>query len=144
MDKEIYDKAVEEIGITYSDVYQSFVMYKGFKVNKKGEEYEVKNVRRSEFYEDVPENVKQSMVNNGFKKTCLLLNYKENLIRIGDLKKQIKNLYKEYEYYNKTIDEDYAKNKKRMGVALRDIDDCKADLAFYEAKVKEYERLFGR
>ncbi len=100
----------------YEDGNSTFIIYRGFKISKYFNTgyIEILNVRSSDFYKPIPDNVMTSFIARGFEKTCDILQITRDKRRIFLLTKRIRTTIE-----NNDAKKRYELTRDRRGILKR-------------------------
>jgi len=116
-----------------------YIIYKGFKITKLNDTFTLKDVRWSNFYNDVSKTNLNILRKHGFIKGVDIIGYKRDVKRIKSYKKRITRLYDKRKIFKKQMDEDRRLNTKRIrNINLR-IDDYVSFIFFYQVRVNQFK-----
>jgi len=126
------------------------IMYKGFKISLKKGEYDFFDTRFSNYYKPVDPLITEKILKLGFVKTLNLVMLHNDESKILLLKRQIETINKYIDYWVEKSRLNWSKNRskyyknkklfaKKRGVLREKKVDLKADLNFYQSRIKTYK-----
>lgn len=165
--RQIFEMAIKEVPhqlFKWAD--EEVIIYKGFRVSKKGDEYFWKDARHSDYFAPVDPDITEKIFELGFKKTIIEVMKHTDKDRLLKLKREMERLDAEVRYwiskssaaYNKMISAtkdcddkkkirseiskyERAKSRfaKKRGVLKSEKESLQGDIDFFEARIKTYQ-----
>lgn len=115
------------------------LMYKGFKLSYRNQEYKIKDMTRSDFYTDVEPHHLDILMEHGFIKGADMINYQRNIKRVENEIKTLENLHNNRDEYEDKVESNPKFFKKKIRNCEDKIDKHTNNLFFYKSKVQQYE-----
>lgn len=129
---------VKNLVKTFEDYDSEYVIYKGFKLTKRGEEYFIQDVRFSNLYSEVTVTDLNKFIDKGFIKGADLISFERDTKRILSYKKMAEVLYDRRRKFTKELSKNRALNEKRIRNINRRIEEYIDLMFFYEVRVKQF------
>jgi len=132
--EELYREALGcKTTAKFSSINSKSVLYKGFKMSLNLEtfEYNLLDIRKTDFYSSVNDSDFALIVEHGFIKGCDLIMKQRDEERIKSYTRRLEKLYTLKAEYKK----DVIKNKKRLGICEANISETIDLLFFYKARL---------
>lgn len=141
MVEESWFKECKESGVkVHQHMGEQFVIYKGFKIIKRGEEYSSVDVRKNDFYSPISKEDIGVINRRGFIKGVGILSHRRNKRRVGIYRALISRVRRELKLYHSGLRESSRKEffKKKIRNAELRIDKSKTLLALYKTRVAQF------
>lgn len=120
-----------------------FIFYKGFKLSKLGDDYDIQDVRHSNLYSVITKKCYHKFLVNGFIKGADIISFERDKKRIISYTKKTENLYQKRKKFKKEMLKDKRLNKKRIRNINRKIDEHIDLLFFYKTRTKQFNYKYN-
>lgn len=135
---KIWFNQAKNIAKTFKAYDSEFVIYKGFKLSERNNEYYLQDVRFSNLYNEVGKEDLDKFLRLGFKNGADLISFERDSMRILSYKKRIESLLAKKGKFEKELVKRRAFNEKRIRNADNKIEEYVDLLSFYEVRVKQF------
>jgi hypothetical protein len=135
---KIWFNQAKSIATTFKTYDSDFIIYKGFKLSKRNNEYYLQDVRFSNLYTEVSKENLDKFLKLGFKKGADLISFERDSMRVISYKKRTEALYDKRKLFEKELPKKRAFNEKRIRNINKRIDEFIDLLFFYEVRVKQF------
>lgn len=163
--RQIFEMAIKEVPqnvFEWAD--EKVVIYKGFRISKKGDDYFWKDARYNDYFDPVDPVITEKILELGFKKTIIEVMKHTDKDKLLQLKREMERLDAEVKHwigkssaaYNKMVSatkknknkaesekKKYEKAKsrfaKKRGVLKSEKEALQADINFLESRIKIYQ-----
>lgn len=142
-----YEEAVKSnVTVFTTNKDQDFLIYKGVKIARNGEEYEAFDVRVSDYYSSVSDDVRAKLNHMGFIKGSDQISHRRNINRVLNLTCGIKSLEEKKSRYeeklksisNETHPVEYSQCLKKIKSSEDSIDKMVVERAVYQNRINQY------
>lgn len=140
--REWFNEVVKHTGYVWIDNEQNqFVIYKGFKIDKKHAGFTIKDVRKNDFYTDVTDDDFRVLQEKGFIKGCDYLSYIRSLDYTNSIRDEIMLLQNKLDYVKFLPSSPFNDKKKRN--LEKNINKLLAELTIYQSRISNYKLKYN-
>lgn len=126
----------------FKTVESSFIIYKGFKIEREGTSYTLLDTRLNENYSNVVPFELDLMKEIGFIEACDTLSQQRSIKMVSKLTKQIEYLYSKRKKAKKNIDKDRRLNLKRIRLANKNIDILADQIFLFKSRINQFNNKY--
>ncbi len=147
MIKDWYEEYIRSrIRGAFIEVDREFIIYKGFKITKAGDDYKIQDVRRSDLYDPVLPKDEKLFKEHGFIKGADLIMCRKDERRSRYHKKKIESFYKQRKKFEEELPEtDRLKFvEKKIRNINRNIHEHANEMFFYNSRVEQVKLKYSK